>query len=95
MSEIVSVSLRAVQDQCASVFRIPLSKGAIQKMVHRVSEDLVPHYEAIGCVARTAPGQSPGRNLVVYPGCAALAVGDDQSLGGVFPDSLHSVADGL
>ena len=55
MSGIVSVSLRAVQDLCASVFRIPLSKGAIQKRVHRVSEDLVPHDEAIGGVARAAP----------------------------------------
>jgi hypothetical protein len=47
MSGIVSVSRSAVQDLYASVCRIPLSKGAIQKMVNRVSEDLVPHYEAI------------------------------------------------
>jgi len=55
MSGIVSVSRSAVQDLCASVFSIPLSKGAIQKMVNRVSETLVPHYEAIGRVARAAP----------------------------------------
>jgi transposase len=55
MSGIVSVSRSAVQDLCASVFRIPLSKGAIQKMINRVSEALVPHYEAIGRVARAVP----------------------------------------
>ena len=55
MSGIVSVSRSAVQDLCGSVFSIPLSKGAIQKMVNRVSEALIPHYEAIGRVARAAP----------------------------------------
>ena len=55
MSGIVSVSRSAVQDLCASVFSIPLSKGAIQKMINRVSQALVPHYEAIGRVARAAP----------------------------------------
>jgi transposase len=54
MSGIVSVSRSAVQDLCASVFSIPLSKGAIQKMINRVSQALVPHYEAIGRVARAA-----------------------------------------
>jgi transposase len=55
MSGIVNVSRSAVQELCASVFSIPLSKGAIQKMVNRVSEALIPHYEAIGRVARAAP----------------------------------------
>jgi transposase len=55
MSGIVSVSRSAVQDLCASVFSIPLSKGAIQKMVNRVSAALLPHYEAIGRVARAVP----------------------------------------
>jgi transposase len=43
-----------VQDLCASVFGIPLSKGTIQKMVARVSAAIVPHYTAIGEVARTS-----------------------------------------
>lgn len=55
MSGIVSVSRSALQDLCASVFSIPLSKGAIQKMINRVSQALAPHYEAIGQVARAAP----------------------------------------
>jgi transposase len=55
MSGIVSVSRSALQDLCASVFSIPLSKGAIQKMVNRVSVALVPHYDAIGRVARAVP----------------------------------------
>jgi transposase len=36
------------------VFGIPLSKGAIQKIVDRVSEAIGPHYSAIGDVARTS-----------------------------------------
>ena len=43
-----------MQDLCAAVFGIPLSKGVIQNMVDRVSEAIVPHYTAIGAVARTA-----------------------------------------
>jgi transposase len=54
MAGIVGASRSAVQDLWASVFSIALSKGAIQKMVDRVSEALVPHYTAIGAVARTA-----------------------------------------
>jgi transposase len=55
MAGIVGASRSAVQDLCASVFGIPLSKGAIQKTVDRVSEALVPHYDTIGQAARTAP----------------------------------------
>jgi transposase len=54
MAGIVGASRSAVQDLCASVFGIPLSKGAIQKMVDRVSAAILPHYTAIGEVARTA-----------------------------------------
>jgi transposase len=54
MAGIVGASRSAVQDLCASVFGIPLSKGAIQKMVDRVSEALLPHYTAIGEVVRAA-----------------------------------------
>jgi transposase len=54
LAEIVGASRSAVQDLCASVFGTPLSKGVIQKMVDRVSEAIVPHYTAIGEVARTS-----------------------------------------
>ena len=54
MAGIAGASRSAVQDLCASVFSIALSKGAIQKLVDRVSEALVPHYTAIGEVARTS-----------------------------------------
>jgi transposase len=47
MAGMVSTSRSAVQDLCASVFSIPLSKGAIQKMIDRVSEAIVPHYDLI------------------------------------------------
>jgi transposase len=52
MTGIVGASRSAVQDLCASLFGIPLSKGAIQKMVDRVSAASLPHYTAIGAVAR-------------------------------------------
>ena len=54
MAGIVGASRSAVQDLCRSVCGIPLSKGAIQKMVDRVSEAILPHYTAIGEVARTS-----------------------------------------
>ena len=43
-----------MQDLCASVCSIPLSTGAIQKMVERVSEAIGPHGTAMGEVARTS-----------------------------------------
>jgi hypothetical protein len=58
MAGIVGASRRAVQDRCASVFGITLSKGAIQKMVERVSEAIMPYDAAIGTAARTAPVNS-------------------------------------
>jgi transposase len=54
MAGIVGASRSAVQDLCSSVFGIPLSKGAIQKLVDRVSEAIMPHYTAIGEVARAS-----------------------------------------
>jgi transposase len=54
MAGIVGASRSAVQDLCASVFSISLSKGAIQKLVDRVSEAIGPHYTAISEVARTS-----------------------------------------
>jgi transposase len=38
---------RLVQDFCHSVLHIPMSLGAVQKMINRVSQAIVPHYEAI------------------------------------------------
>jgi transposase len=54
MAGMVGASRSAVQALCASVFSIPLSKGAIQKLVARVSEAIVPYYHAIGEVARAS-----------------------------------------
>jgi transposase len=47
-------SRRLVQDFCHSVLHIPLSLGAVQKMIDRASQALVPHYEAIAALARQA-----------------------------------------
>jgi hypothetical protein len=51
----VGASRRAVQDLCASVCRLTLGHGAIQKMVERVSsEAIVPHDTAMGEGARSS-----------------------------------------
>lgn len=47
-------SRRLIQDFCHSVLRIPMSLGAVQKMIDRVSHAIVPHYEAIATLARQA-----------------------------------------
>jgi transposase len=44
-----------VQEFCTSVLGVPISRGAIQRVVERVSEALSPHYEAIAEKARLAP----------------------------------------
>jgi transposase len=47
-------SRSAVQEFCTSVLGVPISRGAIQRAVDRVSEAITPHYAAIGEKARTA-----------------------------------------
>jgi transposase len=47
-------SRRLVQDFCHSVLHIPLSLGAVQKVIDRASQAIMPHYEAIATVARHA-----------------------------------------
>jgi transposase len=44
-----------VQEFCTSVLGVPISRGAIQRTIDRVSEAISPHYEAIGEKARGAP----------------------------------------
>jgi transposase len=48
-------SRRLIQDFCHSVLHIPMSLGALQKMIDRVSTAILPHYEAIAALARQAP----------------------------------------
>jgi transposase len=47
-------SRRLIQDFCHSVFHIPMSLGAVQKMIDRVSTAILPHYETIATLARQA-----------------------------------------
>jgi transposase len=54
LSGIHGTSRRLLQDFCASVLQIPISLGAIQKVIDRVSCAIVPHYEAIAELARHA-----------------------------------------
>src|SRR5262249_37764717 len=39
---------------CASVLRVPVSLGAIQKVLDRVTQAITPHYETIARHARRA-----------------------------------------
>lgn len=55
LSGMHGTSRRLIQDFCHSVLHIPMSLGAVQKIVDRVSESLVPHYEWIAEWARQAP----------------------------------------
>ena len=48
-------SWRLVQDFCHSVFNIPISLGAVQKVIQRLSQALVPHHEAMATLAHQAP----------------------------------------
>src|SRR5262249_31171897 len=43
---------RMVQTFCASVLRVPLSLGAMQKVLDRVAQAIEPHYRAIATQAR-------------------------------------------
>ena len=45
---------RTIQTFCASVLQVPLSLGAIQKMLDRVAHAIQPHYAAIAQQARQA-----------------------------------------
>jgi transposase len=47
-------SRRLIQDCCHSVLNLPISLGAVQKIIDRVSHAIVPHYEAIATLARHA-----------------------------------------
>ena len=55
MPGIVGASRSAVQALCAALFGRPLRTGALQKLVERVSEAILPHDTAIGDVARMSP----------------------------------------
>ena len=48
-------SRRLIQNFCASVLQVPLSLGALQKLIARVSQAIEPHYGAIATQARQAP----------------------------------------
>jgi transposase len=55
---------RMVQTLCASVLQIPLSLGAIQKVLDRVAQAIEPHYLAIATQARHAPVNYKGNRWV-------------------------------
>lgn len=54
VSGMMGESRSAVKTLLASVWNLDVSLGAIQKMIDRVSTALLPHYEAIGQIARAA-----------------------------------------
>ena len=46
---------RMVQSVCASVLGVPISVGAIQKVLDRVTQAIDPYYAVIAQQARQAP----------------------------------------
>jgi transposase len=48
-------SWRLLQDCCHSVCNIPISLGAVPKVIPRVSQALAPHHEAMATLAHQAP----------------------------------------
>jgi transposase len=54
LSGMHGTSRRLIQDFCHSVLHMPLSLGASQKVIDRVSGAISPHYGAIAELARTA-----------------------------------------
>ncbi len=55
LSGIEGSSRLTVQDFCQSVLNFPISTGAIQNVIDRMSDALKPAYDRIGQVARTQP----------------------------------------
>ena len=55
LSGMHGTSRRLIRDFCQSVLPIPMSLGAVQKVIDRVSEALVPHYELMAELAHQAP----------------------------------------
>lgn len=55
LSGMHGTSRRLIHDFCQSVLHIPMSLGAVQKVINRVSEALAPHYELMAELARQAP----------------------------------------
>ena len=64
---------RIVQTFCASVLRVPISLGAIQKVLDRVAQAIEPHYTAIATQARrrwsTTSMKRPGFSRIRCTGC--------------------------
>lgn len=52
---IQGTSRRTLQGFCASVLGVPISLGALQKVLDRVAQAIEPHYTAIATQARHAP----------------------------------------
>jgi transposase len=54
LAGVQGTSRRLIHDFCQSVLHVPISLGAMQKMVDRVSQAIAPHDQAIASVARHA-----------------------------------------
>jgi transposase len=56
MAGMQGTSRRLIQDFCHSVLSMPISLGAIHKVIDRTAQALLPPYESIAALARQAPG---------------------------------------
>ena len=69
---------RIVQTFCASVLHVPISLGAIQKVLDRVAQAIEPHYLAIATQTRHAPVNYIDETPWFLHAYAPVAVGDGQ-----------------
>ena len=54
MAGIEGNSRRCIKEFCESVLKFPISLGAVQKVIDRVSEAIKPIYECIGKIVRSS-----------------------------------------
>ena len=67
-----------VQTFCASVLQVPISLGAIQKVLDRVAQAIEPHYMAIATQARQPSVNYIDETSWLLHAYAAVALGDGQ-----------------
>ena len=69
---------RMVQTFCASVLQVPISLGAIQKVLDRVTQAIDPYYVVIATQARQSSVNYIDETSWFCMQYAALALGDGQ-----------------
>ena len=93
LAGIAGNSRRMIQGFCHSVLGLPISLGAIQKVIDRASEAILPHYEAIRDKARSSKVNHIDETPWYNSGWFTLAVGYGQSCDSFFYGSWKACND--